>query len=54
MINEVSDVALNSYYANVFKGAYGYDPYEGPYREWDEMDVLYESDEEPEEEEIEL
>lgn len=30
---EISDAALDSYYANKFEDSYGYDPYEGPYQE---------------------
>lgn len=33
---EVSDVALNAYYADVFEASYGYDPMEGPYEDEDE------------------
>lgn len=29
----ISDAALDNYYANIFEGSYGYDPYEGPYQE---------------------
>lgn len=35
MMNEISDVAINSYYANIFERAHGYDPYEGPYEDED-------------------
>lgn len=30
-MREISDAALDSYYAGVFEDAYGYDPLEGPY-----------------------
>lgn len=35
-MTEISDAALDSYYAKRFKYAYGYDPLEGPYGYEDE------------------
>ena len=37
MMYEISDAALDSYYAKVFEASHGYDPLEGPYEdEYDE------------------
>ena len=44
MRNEISDAALDNYYRNVFIGAYGYDPLEGPYGDDDEDDEEEEED----------
>ena len=40
MRNEISDAALDNYYRNVFIGAYGYDPLEGPYETQEEDDYF--------------
>lgn len=33
---DVSDAALDSYYAKVFEASHGYDPLEGPYEDEDD------------------
>lgn len=41
----ISDAALDSYYAGIFKHSYGYDPFEGPYEDDDDWSMDVEDDE---------